>query len=126
MGSPPLIGGLCGDHSPHRTTMTQTKRCPIFKFGSWWMQMVDVDVFAPTSSEPLGRWVLTNCDVQVEFGCSAILAQPTQLPVPISLMGVAVQIHAVLEYMDIDSLKFASAPGPFGDRGGMPLMAPWG
>ena len=45
---------------------------------------------------------------------------------PISLMGVAVQIHAVLEYMDIDSLKFASAPGPFGDRGGMPLMAPWG
>ena len=32
----PFIGGLCGDHSPHRTTMTQTKRCPIFKFGSWW------------------------------------------------------------------------------------------
>ena len=31
-----FIGGLCGDHSPHRTTMTQTKRCPIFKFGSWW------------------------------------------------------------------------------------------
>ena len=26
----PFIGGLCGDHSPHRTTMTQTKRCPIF------------------------------------------------------------------------------------------------
>ena len=35
MGSP-LTGGLCGDHSPHRTTMTQTKRCPIFQFGSWW------------------------------------------------------------------------------------------
>ena len=35
-GLPPFTGGLCGDHSPHRTTMTQTKRCPIFKFGSWW------------------------------------------------------------------------------------------
>ena len=35
-GLPPFVGGLCGDHSPHRTTMTQTKRCPIFKFGSWW------------------------------------------------------------------------------------------
>ena len=35
-GRLPFIGGLCGDHSPHRTTMTQTKRCPIFKFGSWW------------------------------------------------------------------------------------------
>ena len=35
-GLPPFIGGLCGDYSPHRTTMTQTKRCPIFKFGSWW------------------------------------------------------------------------------------------
>ena len=35
-GLPPLIGGLCGDHSPHRTTMTQTKRCPIFQFGLWW------------------------------------------------------------------------------------------
>ena len=33
---PPFLGGLCGDHSPHRTTMTQTKRCPIFQFGSWW------------------------------------------------------------------------------------------
>ena len=33
MGSPPFIGGLCGDHSPHRTTMTQTKRCRIFQFG---------------------------------------------------------------------------------------------
>ena len=32
----PFIGGLCGDHSPHRTTITQTKRCPIFQFGSWW------------------------------------------------------------------------------------------
>ena len=32
VGSPPFIGGLCGDHSPHRTTMTQTKCCPFFKY----------------------------------------------------------------------------------------------
>ena len=31
-------------------------------------------VFAPTSSEFLGRWVFTNCDIQVVLGCSAILA----------------------------------------------------
>ena len=30
MGFLPFIGGLCGDFSPHRTTMTQTKCCPIF------------------------------------------------------------------------------------------------
>ena len=42
-GLPPFIGGLCGDHSPHRTTMTQTKRCPIFKFGSWWVHPRVVD-----------------------------------------------------------------------------------
>ena len=41
----PFIGGLCGDHSPHRTTMTQTKRCPIFKFGSWWCLTVHLLVF---------------------------------------------------------------------------------
>ena len=34
--APPLTGGLCGDLSPHRTTMTQTKCCPILHFGSWW------------------------------------------------------------------------------------------
>ena len=37
-GLPPFIGGLCGDHSPHRTTMTQTKCCPILHFGLWWLQ----------------------------------------------------------------------------------------
>ena len=36
MGSSPLIGGLCGDHSPHRTTMTQTKCCSFLHFGLWW------------------------------------------------------------------------------------------
>ena len=29
-GLPPFIGGLCGDYSQHRTTMTQAKCCPIF------------------------------------------------------------------------------------------------
>ena len=37
-----LHRGLCGDHSPHSTTMTQTERCPIFKFGSWWCLTVFV------------------------------------------------------------------------------------
>ena len=32
----PLTGGLCVDLSPHRTTMTQTKCCPILHFWSWW------------------------------------------------------------------------------------------
>ena len=32
-GLPPFIGGLCGDHSPHRTTMTQTKCCSFLHFG---------------------------------------------------------------------------------------------
>ena len=44
-GLPPFMGGLCGDHSPHRTTMTHTKRCPIFKFGSWWCLTVHLLVF---------------------------------------------------------------------------------
>ena len=43
--APTLIGRLCGDHSPHRTTMTQTKCCPIFKFGSWWRLTVHLLVF---------------------------------------------------------------------------------
>ena len=38
-GLPPFIGGLCGDHSPHRTTMTQTKCCPILHFGLWWLHL---------------------------------------------------------------------------------------
>ena len=43
--APSLIGGLCGDHSPHRTTMIRTKCCPIFKFGSWWRLTVHLLVF---------------------------------------------------------------------------------
>ena len=37
--APPLTGGLCGDLSPHRTTMTQTKCCPILHFGTWWLHL---------------------------------------------------------------------------------------
>ena len=42
MGSPPFIGGLCGDYSSHRTTMTQTKCCSILHFGLWWCLTVVV------------------------------------------------------------------------------------
>ena len=38
-GLPTFIGGLCGDHSPHRTTMTQRKCCPILHFGLWWLHL---------------------------------------------------------------------------------------
>ena len=38
-GLPPFTGGLCGDHSPHRTTMTQRKCCPILHFGLWWLHL---------------------------------------------------------------------------------------
>ena len=38
-GLTPFIGGLCGDHSPHRTAMTQTKCCPILHFGLWWLHL---------------------------------------------------------------------------------------
>ena len=43
--APPLTGGLCGDLSPHRTTMTQTKCCPVLHFGSWWgvQRYIDLD-----------------------------------------------------------------------------------
>ena len=36
----PLYRGLVrGIISPHRTTMTQTKCCPILHFGSWWLHL---------------------------------------------------------------------------------------
>ena len=38
-GLPPFIGGLCGDHSPHCTTLTQTKCCPVLHFGLWWLHL---------------------------------------------------------------------------------------
>ena len=56
----PFIGGLCGDHSPHRTTMTQTKRCPIFRFGSWWR---------------LTDHFLVFCSPPVRIGTSVLLTQ---------------------------------------------------
>ena len=38
-GLHPFIGVLCGDHSPHRTTMTQTKCCSFLHFGLWWLHL---------------------------------------------------------------------------------------
>ena len=59
-GLPPFIGGLCGDRSPHRTTMTQTKCCPILHFGLWWLHLpvctIPLDWF--TSWEE--RWILQH------------------------------------------------------------------
>ena len=61
-GLHPFIGGLCGDHSPHRTTMTQTKRCPIFKFGSWWCFL------RQTPQE-------SDCEINASFaqGCGCVI-----------------------------------------------------
>ena len=39
---------------------------------------------------------------------------------------VILWVHVFVEFMAIDLLKFARAPGPSGDRGDMPLMATWG
>ena len=39
---------------------------------------------------------------------------------------VILWVHVFVEFMAIDLLKFAKAPGPSGDRGDMPLMATWG
>ena len=36
---------------------------------------------------------------------------------------VILWVHVFVEFMAIDLLKFARAPGPSGDRGDMPLMA---
>ena len=61
-GLPPFLGGLCGDHSPHRTTMTQTKRCPIFKFGSLWC-------FSRQSPQE------SDCEINASFaqGCGCVI-----------------------------------------------------
>ena len=47
-GLHPFKGGLCGDFSPHRTTMTQTKCCPFFAF---WVIVVLREERAQTTVE---------------------------------------------------------------------------
>ena len=47
--APPFTRGLCGDLSPHRTTMTQTKCCPILHFGLWWLHLLSSPVSLPSS-----------------------------------------------------------------------------
>ena len=66
-----FIGGLCGDHSPHRTTMTQTKRCPIFKFGSWWC-------FSRQSPQE------SDCEINASFaqGCGCVINASRRCGVP--------------------------------------------
>ena len=59
-GLPPFIGGLCGDHSPHCTTMTQTKCCPILHFGLWWLPtaplLLDTSLVLVLPADVLRRW----------------------------------------------------------------------
>ena len=71
MGSLPFIGGLCGDLSPHRTTMTQTKRCPIFKFGSWWC-------FSRQTPQE------SDCEINASFaqGCACVINAARRCGVP--------------------------------------------
>ena len=58
MGSLPFIGGLCGDFSPHRTTMTQTKCCPIFAF---WVVVVCLSNGSSRSHRALEGSSLPSC-----------------------------------------------------------------
>ena len=58
VGSLPFIGGLCGDFSPHRTTMTQTKCCPIFAF---WVVVVCVSNGSYRSHRALKGSSLPSC-----------------------------------------------------------------
>ena len=71
MGSSPFTGGLCGDLSPHRTTMTQTKRCPIFKFGSWWC-------FSRQTPQE------SDCEINASFaqGCACVINAARRCGVP--------------------------------------------
>ena len=57
-GLPPFTGGLCGDFSPHRTTMTQTKCCPIFAF---WVVVVCLSNGSSRSHRALEGSSLPSC-----------------------------------------------------------------
>ena len=43
--------------------------------------------------------------------------------VVLRLAYVSLWVQVLLEYVATDFLNFAKAPGPFGDRGGTPLMS---
>ena len=58
VGSPPFTGSLCGDFSPHRTTMTQTKCCPIFAF---WVVVVCLSNGSSRSHRALEGSSLPSC-----------------------------------------------------------------
>ena len=57
-GLPPFIGGLCGDFSPHRTTMAQTKCCPFFAF---WVVVVCLSNGSSRSRRALEGSSLPSC-----------------------------------------------------------------
>ena len=53
-GLSPFTGGLCGDYSPHRTTMTQTKCCSIFAF---WVMVVVCEEGHEQGDEQVGPYL---------------------------------------------------------------------
>ena len=70
---------------------------------------------------------IRHCTLVLFFSCSR----------PSSCLGIGIcsgatlwlqrlQVHVFLEFMALDTLKYAKAPGPSGDRGDMPLMDTWG
>ena len=48
------------------------------------------------------------------------------LIVVLRMAFVILWVYVFVEFMAIDLLKYAKAPGPFGDRGCTPLMVAWG
>ena len=80
-GLPPFLGGLCGDLSPHRTTMTQTKRCPIFKFGSWWC-------FSRQTPQE------SDCEINASFVAASLLPV-VAAPVHLVLLTVFMEVSPI-------------------------------
>ena len=114
--APPSIGGLCGDHSPHRTTMTQTKCCPILHFGLWWLHLpvVSPSVFflflrryGRRSGQPSSSSLARRACVHYSGWMTLYCATPL--------------VFVPFKFVYRDTLKLASAPGPFGGRGEMAM-----
>ena len=129
--APPLTGGLCGDLSPHRTTMTQTKCCPIFAF---WVVVVCLSNGSSRSHRA--------CD---SAGCSLMLVVLQRVPPlygrrPGQPSSSSLARRACVHYSGCSPfycmaslvfvpfkfvywlfLKFASAPGLSGGRGEMAM-----
>ena len=119
---PPFIGGLCGDHSPHRTTMTQTKCCSIFAF---WVLVdanggcrgIAVCRYGRRPVQPSSSSLARRECVHFDFVFWNAVVRRWYAVVRSS------RVRAFLEYMAKHSLNFGRAPDPSGDRGGTPR---WG